>query len=96
MEPEDAELEKLMSMRSPFITDQYLFDIGSKIFPMSLDEFYDTFLAVHAPMNFINYYLANKLYKDIRLENYKRDEGLSYEEYHINMIIPISGVPFCK
>ena len=47
-------------------------------------------------MNFVNYYLSNKNYKEIRTENHKKDEELRYEEYLINMIIPISGVPFCK
>ncbi len=47
---------------------------------MSLSEFYDNFLSGEGPMNFLNYYLANKTYKDIRLEKFNKDDDIS-EEY---------------
>ena len=93
--PEDSELEDLLQKKAPFKPENYCFEIGKKIFPLSLQEFYDTFLSGEAPMNFLNYYLGNKVYKDIKLEQFTKDDDIS-EEYQIHMIIPITGVPFCK
>ncbi len=47
-------------------------------------------------MNFIKYYNSNKTFKVINLENYKREDDIHYEEYQINIIVAITGVPFCK
>jgi len=62
---------------------------------MSLEEYYKTFLAMNAPMNFYQYYMAFKPYKDVKLEGYKTSEDGQIEEYQINCVIPIVGVPFC-
>ena len=63
---------------------------------MSLEEYYKTFLAVSAPMNFCQYYHACKPFKDIKLEAYKTSDDGQIEEYQINCVIPIVGVPFCS
>jgi VAD1 Analog of StAR-related lipid transfer domain len=70
--------------------------MGKQVFPLTLSEFYETFLASDAPWNFFSYYQAHKNYKDLRVENVTKNESLGTEEYHLNMIIPIQGVPFCK
>ena len=72
------------------------FELGKVIFHMSLDEYYNTFLAMNAPMNFSQYYQAFKPFKDIKLEGYKASEDGLVEEYQINCVIPITGVPFCN
>jgi len=48
---------------------------------MSLEEYYKTFLAMDAPMNFFHYYQAFKPYKEIKLESYKSSEDGLVEEY---------------
>ena len=70
--------------------------MGKVIFKMSLEEYYKTFLAMDAPMNFFHYYKAFKPYKEIKLESYKSSEDGLVEEYQINCVIPITGVPFCN
>lgn len=63
---------------------------------MSLDEFYDSFCSPQAPMNFLKYYpMHPKDFRDVTIDKIKRESD-TIEEYHINLIVAITGVPFCK
>ena len=65
-EPSDQELEALLEKKAPCVPQQDLGDMGKKtIFPMSLDEFYESFFNLKAPMNFLKYYQLNKDFRDI-------------------------------
>jgi hypothetical protein len=53
-------------------------------------------LNYEAPMSFIHYYQDFKPYKEIISKNYSKSADGKTEEYLIECIIPITGVPFCK
>jgi len=51
--PTDQELETLIDKvyKHPVKPDASYLDLGTKIFPSTLQEFYDTFLRKQGPMN---------------------------------------------
>ena len=62
---------------------------------MTLDEFYDTFLSLQAPMNMLQYFKGKEGYQEQRIINpIKQNNG--NESYELHMIVPVLGVPFLK
>jgi hypothetical protein len=101
--PSDKEVEELLIKEAGQITvDASNFILGQRVFPMTLKEFYDAFLDKNGAYNYKEYYKLRPGNKDVKLI-----EGLSTfaevadsspdeEKYHIDLIMPIVGVPFCK
>jgi hypothetical protein len=47
-------------------------------------------------MSFKNYYHDFKPFKEIQSKNHSKSADGKTEEYVVECIIPINGVPFCK
>jgi hypothetical protein len=66
-------LEKQIENEAPLEKDCY--EIGRKIFNMSLDKFQKIFIDKEGPFNLAKYYSQKKDYKDIKMEEFKENEG---------------------
>eukprot|EP00347_Sterkiella_histriomuscorum_P002763 403366896 len=94
-EVSDQELEQLM--QKEFVgkdKPQLSFDLGQKIFGLSLDEFYEMTLKSDGKLS-MQYYYQQKGYKDLKVETIKADSD-KIESYLISFVLPITGVPFVK
>lgn len=68
--PSDQELEALLAKESTIIKeDPNNFLLGSKILPCTIQEFYDNFLSLNAPFNFVEYFKAKGGMKDIKVSD---------------------------
>lgn len=100
--PTDQELEDLLAKEAPpIVTDSNNFLLGQKIFPMTLQDFYSSFLSKTAPFNFVEYYKTKPGNKDIKLSEglstFAEDTGPSTDErYNVDLTMAITGVPFCS
>ena len=55
--PSEKELRNMMKKQFPFEANENQFELGEMIvFPMSVDEYYETFLKHQAPFNYTVYY----------------------------------------
>ncbi|CDW86422.1 UNKNOWN [Stylonychia lemnae] len=96
----DEEMMAYLEKQMPPENTQYLFDLGVKVFPVTLDEFYDLFLKKDGPMS-MQAYLNIKKFKDIVIEDVKTDtlpkkEGETQEQFIITLTLPVAGIPFIK
>jgi hypothetical protein len=100
--PSDKELEDLLAREAPpIVTDANNFLLGQKVFPMTLQDFYSSFLSKTGPFNFVEYYKTKPGNKDIKLveglSTFADDSGPSTDErYNVDLTMAITGVPFCK
>jgi len=93
-DPTDEELMELINKEYPIEKAQYVFEAGTKIFNLSLDEFIEIFYARNSQFSFAKLYEI-KQFKDIKIEEGK-SEREGHEAFVITCIIPITGVPFCR
>jgi hypothetical protein len=77
-EPSDQELFTLIDMvyKPPAKPDPNYIDLGTKVFPCILDEFFDTFLSKSAPMNQSQFYKTLPGYRDIKFEDSKESSTI--------------------
>lgn len=100
--PTDKELEALLVKEAqPIKEDPNNFLLGTKILPCTLQEFYDNFLSLNAPFNFVEYFKAKGGTKDIKVTDKlscppDTPIGSDQETYSVSLIMPMVGVPFCK
>lgn len=100
--PTDSEIEAILTKEAaPIKEDPNNFLLGTKILPCTLQEFYDNFLSLNAPFNFVEYFKSKAGTKDIKVSDSLSAPpdtplGSNHEVYSISLIMPLVGVPFCK
>lgn len=99
--PSDQELEDLLNKEaSTFKVDANTYELGRKIMPLTIGQFYASFLSHEAPMNFRQYFLDKPGTKDVKLSKELSSQATfdpsAGEVYSVSVIIPLVGVPFMK
>ena len=64
------------------------------IFPISIQKYYDLFLADSCDFSFKDHYSAKQGYKEVSSTNWKKLVESDLESREISMIVPLKGVPF--
>ncbi len=80
--------------KPPAKPDANYIDLGTKVFPCTLDEFVETFLSKTAPMNQAQFYKTLPGYRDIKFEDSKDLNNTQLIKFQLSLTIPITGVPF--
>ena len=85
---------ELINKEYPLEKGQFVYETGTKIFNLSMQEFLETFYSRTSAFSFAKLYEI-KQFKDIKVEEGKSEKE-GHETFVVTCIIPISGVPFCR
>jgi hypothetical protein len=86
----------MMKKKYPFTEGENQFELGdSIIFPMSVDEYYDTFLKDKADFNITVYYIEEQKFMDVKTSKAKTVKKDPFTvKRKLTQRVPVSGVPF--
>ena len=98
-EPAADNLERVIRKRFPLDSTKHEFELGQLIIPMSVNRFFEQFIADGAAFGhdiFCSEVLHNTEIQTELLVRSDQDENGQALVRNMNMVTPIEGVPFCN